>query len=127
MNEEEKRVLIDKYLQAYNTFDIEGMLAAVTTDIEFRNMAQGEVNAQATGKEDLRRLAEQSKGLFSSRKQTLTRFAEHDDRATINVDFEGILAVDLPNGMKKGATLKISGRTDFRFKEGKIREIIDVS
>ena len=39
MNCDEMRALLDRYLSAYNAFDIEGMLAVIHSDIEFKNVA----------------------------------------------------------------------------------------
>jgi ketosteroid isomerase-like protein len=127
MNKDEKRALIERYLCAYNTFDIDGMLSEIHENVEFKNISGGEVNATATGKEELRQLAEQAKGLFLSRKQTATHFESFDDQASIDVDYIGVLAIDLPNGLKKGETLKLSGRSEFSFRDGKIYKITDIS
>ncbi len=127
MNTEEKRTLIKRYLHAYNTFDIDGMLSLLHPNIQFRNIAGGEVTAETSGITALRHLAERSRDLFSFRKQTLTRIALHDNRALIEVAFEGFLAADLPNGMKKGETLRLTGRSEFTFHDGKINRITDIS
>lgn len=127
MKPEEKRALIERYLQAYNAFDVDGMIALLHPDIEFRNIAGGEVTAETSGITSLRTLAEQSKGLFSFRKQTLNRFALHNNQALIEVNFEGVLAADLPNGMKKGETLRLTGRSEFTFHDNKISRITDIS
>jgi hypothetical protein len=37
------------------------------------------------------------------------------------------LASDLPNGMKAGETLRLNGRSEFTFCDGKIYRIKDVS
>ncbi|MEL6139693.1 MAG: nuclear transport factor 2 family protein, partial [Cyanobacteria bacterium J06628_6] len=71
MENSEKRTLILRYIDAYNRFDIDGMLSMLNTDITFKNVSGGEVNAQAEGLEQFRRLAEQAKQLFSQREQTL--------------------------------------------------------
>lgn len=127
MNSDEKRSLIERYLNAYNSFDIDGMLDVIHPAVEFRNITGGEVNAESSGMVALRRLAEQSQTLFSCRKQTLTRFAVHDNQALIEVNFEGVLAADLPNGMKKGETFRLTGRSEFTFRDGKISRITDIS
>ncbi|MEO0538525.1 MAG: hypothetical protein AAF215_32275 [Cyanobacteria bacterium P01_A01_bin.123] len=49
MTEEEKRDLIDRYLDAYNAFDVEEMMSTVHPDVEFKNVSGGEVNAAASG------------------------------------------------------------------------------
>ena len=121
------KALVEKYLDAYNSFDIERMLALVHPSVEFKNVANGAVNAQATGIDAFRQLAEQSKTLFSIRKQTMTSFQGSGDGAVITVTFRAVLAVDLPSGMRQGQELNISGRSEFTFRDGNIVRIIDVS
>ena len=127
MNEDNKQSLIERYLEAYNTFDIEGMMSVIHPDIEFKNVNGGEVNATASGADEFRKLAEQSKGLFSMRKQTITSFETKDDQAFIGIDYEGVLASDFPNGMKAGEILRLNGRSEFAFRDGKIYRITDIS
>jgi ketosteroid isomerase-like protein len=74
MDEDEKHSLIDRYLAAYNAFDIDGMMAVMHPEIEFKNVSGGEVNASTFGAGDFRLLAEQSRELFRPRKQTILRF-----------------------------------------------------
>ena len=127
MNEDNKQSLIERYLEAYNTFDIEGMMSVIHPDIEFKNVNGGEVNATASGADEFRKLAEQSKGLFSMRKQTITSFETKDDQAFIGIDYEGVLASDFPNGMKAGEIHRLNGRSEFAFRDGKIYRITDIS
>lgn len=127
MSADEKRDLIDRYLAAYNAFDVEGMLAPLHPDVAFENVSGGEVNATAAGKDEFRRLAEHAAQLFSSRRQTVTAFDPSGAGATVEVDYEGVLAADLPNGMQAGEALRLSGRSDFGFRDGLIAHIRDVS
>lgn len=122
-----QRQIIENYLDAYNRFDIEGMLAHLHPDIVFQNISAGRINVSTQGIEELRQLARQSCTLFSTRKQTITRFEPALERTTIGVSFEGTLAADLPNGMKKGETVRMFGRTDFAFQDDMIVRITDVS
>lgn len=126
MNENDKRALIERYLDTYNAFDIDGMMAVVHPDIEFKNISSGEVNTTTSGFNEFRKLAEHSKGLFSMRKQTITSFEAKDDQAFIGVDYEGVLSADLPNGMKVGETLRLTGRSEFAFRDRKIYRIMDI-
>jgi len=57
----------------------------------------------------------------------ITTFEEAGNKATIGVDYTGVLAADLPNGMKTGDVLRLTGRSDFVFNEGKISRITDYS
>ena len=127
MNTDEKRSLIDRYIAAYNSFDLDGMLAVLHPDVEFRNVTGGEVNVSTSGAEEFQRVAEQSKGMFVSRHQEITRFQSSTDTAGADIRYEGVLACDLPNGTKAGETLRLEGRSEFRFRDGRIDRIIDYS
>ena len=127
MDEDEKRSMVECYLAAYNAFDIDGMMAVIHPGIEFKNVSGGEVNATTSGASDFRLLAEKSRELFRSRKQKILTFWSNADQASIAVAFEGVLASDLPNGMKAGETLRLNGRSEFTFCDGKIYRIKDVS
>lgn len=127
MTREAQQQTIERYIAAYNAFDIDGMLAVVHPELEFRNVSGGEVNAETTGVEPFRQLAEASKGLFASRCQTITRLDIRGEAATAEIDYHGVLAVDLPNGMKAGDTLRLQGRSEFEFRDGKLSRISDYS
>lgn len=117
--------LIERYIEAYNTFDIETMISTLHPDITFQNISNGEVNAETHGIEAFRTLAEQSKNLFTSRKQTITNVETSEVQTYIDIAFEAILAIDLPNGLKAGETLKLQGSSEFTFCDGKIVSITD--
>ena len=127
MDEDEKRSLVECYLAAYNAFDIDGMMAVIHPDIEFKNVSGGEVNATTSGAGDFRLLAEKSSELFRSRKQKILTFWSNADQASIAVAFEGVLASGLPNGVKAGEMLRLNGRSEFTFCDGKIYRVKDVS
>ena len=127
MEEDEKRTIIEKYINGYNTFDVETMISVIHSEIEFVNISGGEVNATASGIDEFRNLAEEGKNIFSSRKQTIIDFKESDDRAAIEVEYEAVLAADLPNGKKAGETLRLNGLSEFTFRDGKIYRIVDIS
>ena len=127
MKESELRIIIEKYVNAYNTYDIEAMMSVIHPEIEFVNLSGGEVNASASGIDEFRNMAEETKDLFSSRKQTIIDFKEKDDQAAIEVEYEGVLAANLPNGMKAGETISLQGLSEFTFRDGKIFRIVDMS
>jgi len=117
--------LIKRYIEAYNTFDIETMMSTLHPDIAFQNISNGEINAETHGMEAFRTLAEQSKGLFTSRKQTITNVETNESQTRIDVTFEAVLAIDLPNGLKAGELLQLQGSSEFTFRDGKIVSIVD--
>lgn len=125
--EERHRSVVDRYLAAYNAFDVPGMLALMDPEVEFRNVAGGVVTAQADGVEELRRLAGQAAALFTTRRQTVTDYAEDGDVATVGIDYEGVLAADLGPGLAAGDTLRLQGRSTFHLRDGRIVRIVDES
>jgi hypothetical protein len=127
MDESEKVRLLEKYIASYNAFDIDAMLSVVSKDIKFRNISNGEETASASGKEALRNLAEASKSLFSSRHQTMEYLEINEEKTKVKISFKGVLAADLPNGLKAGHAIELNGRSEFQFKDGKISVIIDIS
>ncbi len=64
MDEDEKRSLVERYLAAYNAFDIDGMMELIHPNIEFKNVSGGEVNATASDVIKYRQLAEKSKSFL---------------------------------------------------------------
>lgn len=127
MTNEEQITAIQRYITAYNAFDVDAMAALLHPDVIFKNVAGGQVNAQAVGIEQFRQLANDSKKMFSSRQQTATGFKFGSDSVRVDIAYEGVLAVDLPNGMKAGETLRLSGWSAFSFRDGKIFLISDFS
>ena len=127
MTPTEMRTLIDRYINAYNRMDVDEMLLTVHPNVEFKNISGGVVNASTSGVAELKALAQQSLSLFSERHQHILSFETHDARAVVSIAFRAVVARDLPNGLKKGHVLNLSGRSEFEFRDGAISKITDVS
>jgi ketosteroid isomerase-like protein len=127
MAQEEIKDSIYRYIEAYNNFDIDTMMEVLAKDIRFENIAGGEVNAKTSGKAEFEILARQSARLFASRKQTVKKIKIEGDRAFVEIEFEGVLAQDFPNGLKAGETLALKGTSEFGFTNGFISSIVDKS
>ncbi|WP_336789614.1 nuclear transport factor 2 family protein [Paenibacillus sp. MMO-177] len=123
----EIRGIIENYLEAYNTFNIEGMVHLLHKDIVFRNISNGETTTETRGIQAFRELAEQSSTMFSSRRQIITECSIINDKVEVGIDYEGILAVNFPNGLKMGDKLQLNGKSKYEIKEGKISLIEDYS
>jgi hypothetical protein len=118
---------IERYLAAYNAFDIEAMLAQLDPAIRFENFAGGQLTAEASGIEAFRALAEQSKNLFSEREQRITALVRQDGMLVADIAWRGRLAADLPDGPPAGTLLEMRGRSEFAFGAGGIVKIVDRS
>jgi hypothetical protein len=125
-NSKEKR-LVQQYVDAYNTFDIDGMAALLHEEVEFRNISDGEVEVETKGIDAFRELAEQSKDVFSKRCQTIKQFMILPNKVEIEIDYEAVLAIDLPIGLNAGEKLKLQGKSIFEIKDEKLYLIEDYS
>ncbi len=126
MSETQKRI-IENYIEAYNNFDVDKMLTNLHENIVFKNISNGEVNLTTSGISEFQTQAEQAKNLFSQREQKITEIRFEDDSAQVEIDYYGVFAVDLPNGLKAGDKIELKGKSIFRFKDEKIYEITDIS
>jgi ketosteroid isomerase-like protein len=127
MEDSAKQNFIERYIGAYNNFDVDGMLAGLHNDVVFKNITNGEINLQTDGIEAFRSQAEQAKAFFSERTQTITSIRFGESQTEVDIDYIAILAIDLPNGMKIGDKLELKGKSIFRFSDGKIIDIQDIS
>lgn len=121
------RTLINDYIEAYNAFDVDRMVGLLHENIEFRNISSGVVDTETKGIEAFRTLAEQAANLFSKRQQSISKITITNDTAEVELDYEGTLAADLPNGWKAGETVNVKGKSIFYMKDGKLIMIEDYS
>lgn len=124
---EKQQEAIENYINAYNHFDIEGMTADLDENIVFKNLSNGEIDLKTEGLAAFKKQANTAKQYFKQRKQTIEKWIFNDKKISIHIDYEAILNIDLPNGLKKGDTLKLKGKSSFEFDQGKIISITDES
>jgi hypothetical protein len=127
MISEKSKEIIENYIMSYNSFDIESMVKLLHKEIVFRDFTNGEMNTETRGIQKFRELAEKSSKIFSSRRQTVIDYTAIDDKAEVQIEYEAILAVDLPNGLKSGDKIQLKGKSIFGLNEGKISLIEDYS
>ena len=127
MTPDEMKTIVERYIDAYNRMNIDEMLLNVHPDVEFRNISAGMVNVSTAGISELRALAQQSLSLFTERQQVIESFQCAGSRVLVSVAFRAVAANDLPNGLKTGDVLILSGRSEFEFREGVISKITDIS
>lgn len=128
MNENDNRsTIIKNYIKAYNNFDVENMLSNLHDDIEFKNISNGEVNLTTKGITEFKTQAEKAKSIFSKREQKITALHFDENKAEVEISYTGILAVDLPNGLKSGHKIELNGQSIFTFQDNKIIKIEDIS
>ncbi|MEM6726062.1 MAG: nuclear transport factor 2 family protein [Bacteroidota bacterium] len=121
------RSMIEAYVQAYNALDVEGMIKHLHEDVVFENSSNGEVDLRTEGRAAFEAQALKALTLFSQRQQTITSWESDADSIWIGIAYVGILAIDLPNGLKKGDELSLQGRSIFQFQNNQIILIRDES
>ncbi len=119
--------IIDDYIKAYNEFDVDRMLNNVHRDVEFKNIANNEINVHIQGKTILKTQAEDSTKLMKKREMKITDQTIKGDIVENNIAFKAVLNIDIPDGPKAGELVKFKGKSIFKFKNGKIISIEDIS
>ena len=122
-----RETIITNYIDGYNQFDIEKMVADFDEHVQFENISNGVTNMSVSGLALFIEQAEQAKNYFSSRKQSVKSFLHRDDETEIEIDYQAILEIDFPNGLKSGDELKLKGKSVFKFLGNKIIKLIDMS
>ncbi len=119
--------IVQDFIEAYNRFDVESMMKFLHPDIEFRNVSNGTPTLHTAGLSEFRAQAESACRLFSARRQRIQKIEFGDDRIEVAIEYAATLAVDLPNGVKAGGKLELSGRSIYRFSGDAIIGIEDIS
>jgi ketosteroid isomerase-like protein len=127
MNTTAPKQLVESYIEAYNRFDVAGMLAPLHEDVVFRNISNGEVNLTTTGKAAFRQQAEQATQYFAEREQRVTDWQVNGPRVEVAIDYSAVAAIAFPNGLKPGDALHLQGKSVFEIKNGQITSIEDIS
>lgn len=127
MENQEKKLMVEKYFKSYNEFDVDKMVSYLHEDVEFKNISQGHVTLSLNGKKAFTNQARQAVSLFEKRELKIDEIEFDEDVADIKINFMGILAVDVPEGPSKGEKVELKGRTVLKFQDGKISSIEDIS
>lgn len=123
----DREEIILNYVQGYNNFNVSKMVADFSDEITFENIQNGQTSMTLIGIEEFKLQAETAKNYFSERQQKIKSFRHEEDKTEIEIEYFGVLAVDFPNGMKKGQELNLNGKSIFVFKDKKIIKLTDIS
>jgi hypothetical protein len=119
--------IIQNYINGYNAFDVDKMVEDLDEAILFENVFNGETTMSLTGLKAFKEQAALAKDYFSARTQTIKSFTHLKDETAIEIDYQAILAIDFPNGLKKGDELNLQGKSIFTFSGSKIIKLTDIS
>ncbi|SOD91853.1 nuclear transport factor 2 family protein [Spirosoma fluviale] len=119
--------IIRAYIQAYNDNDIPAMLVLLDDHIIFENVSNTTGVTTTTSKQAFEQLAIQSVSYFAERKQIIRFMVMGTDSAAVEIDYQAVLAQDLPNELKAGDQLNLRGVSFFEIQNRKIIRISDYS
>nr|WP_199000248.1 nuclear transport factor 2 family protein [Flavobacterium sp. ASV13] len=123
----DREKIIQNYIDGYNEFDANKMMADFGDEIVFENIQNSEVNMTLNGLNEFKEQAEKAKSYFSKRSQVITVFNHFESKTEIEIAYCAVLAMDFPNGMKRGQELNLKGKSVFEFLDNKIIKLSDVS
>lgn len=119
-------VIVRRYLDAYNRRDPAELARCVTEDVVFENVSNSGQSLSLKGREAFAELAEKSASMFVMRRQIVRLAVVQDDRAALEIDWEGVPSSDLP-GMPAGKRASLRGATFITLRDGLISHITDLS
>jgi hypothetical protein len=119
--------IVRYFIQEYNSFNIDGMMKHLHPEVKFKNISGGKTDIETNGKEEFEKLASSSAAIFNSREQQIISIKEDGNKVVVDIEFRGILAAEMPPGLKAGETLVIKGKSEYTFQENLIISVIDES
>ncbi|WP_262249106.1 nuclear transport factor 2 family protein [Parapedobacter soli] len=124
----ERATIIYQYVKAYNEQDVPGMLAHMADAVVFDNCENNLVTLHLEGIDEFRKQAIDALTYFTERRQRILSLTHKPNATEITVAYEAIVGVDLPDGIKEGDKIQLTGRSVFEFSPtGKISKLTDYS
>lgn len=123
----DRETIIDNYIEGYNHFNVEQMLKDLDPSVQFRNVFKEEVLLELNGIDAFKAQAESALDYFSERSQTINSTRHQAGAVEVEIAYKAIAAQDLPNGLKAGQELHLTGTSVFTFNDhNKITSITDI-
>jgi len=118
--------IVQKYINAYNNFDIETMVSLMHNDCIYEGKTKGIQSFCIKGKHSFRQINMLSKNNYTFRKQVIEGFIESMNKVEVNLYFKAILAVDVSELGKKGEEIAFETKSVFEFKNGLIYKLTNL-
>lgn len=126
MDVEGKRSVIECFVHAFNSFDVDTMVSLLDPDAEYRCIVNGAVLHGTSGIDEFRSLGEQWRLHYSSRKLTVMEMYEKGCQVIMEINYAAVMAADSADGMKAGDTVKREGISEVVFRDDKILSITEI-
>lgn len=127
MTNDERLVAVKRFVEAYNRFDVDSMIAELSADVRFTNVSGGSIDLETNGIDAFRAQAETAAELFSEREQSITGVEFGDETVEVEIAYRATLASNIAGGPRAGDRIELAGRSVYSFAGGKICGIVDIS
>lgn len=109
--------IVRNYIQAYNNFDVEGMVQHFSEDVVFENIQNGVTTDSLEGIEAFKEQAESAKSFFEDREQVISELHESSNLIEVRIQYTASLAMDISDTIKQGDKIELAGKSYFYFND----------
>jgi len=119
--------LVRRYVERYNSNDVEGMLECCADDVVFETISNPGGSIRLSGKDEMREVIEATTRAFLERRHELVTILVDGQRAAAETVFSGVAAAELGQYVRQGEHVSIRGATMFELRDNKLSRICDYS
>ena len=119
--------LVRKYVDSYNSNDVEAMLDCCNDDVVFETITNPGGSIRLNGKDEVREVLIATTLAFRERRHQLIGIIVEGDRAAAETVFSGVAAAELGNHVRPGEHVSIRGATIFERHGERLGRICDYS
>ncbi len=119
--------LVRRYVDRYNSNDVEGMLECCSDSVVFETVTNPGGSIKLNGKEEMREVLVATTRAFRERRHQLVGIIVDGNRAAAETIFSGVAAAELGDHVRSGDHISIRGATIFETRDGRLERICDYS
>lgn len=119
--------LVRRYVERYNSNDVEGMLDCCADDVVFETITNPGGSIRLNGKDEMREVIEATTRAFRERRHEVVSILVDGPKAAAETVFSGVAAAELGNHVRPGEHVSIRGATLFETRGDKLSRICDYS
>lgn len=123
----EVATLVRRYVERYNSNDVEGMLDCCSDDIVFETVTNPNGAIRLKGKAEMREVLNATTLAFRERRHEVIAMIVDGERAAAETVFSGVAAAELGQNVRLGDHISIRGATIFELHDGRLGRICDYS
>lgn len=119
--------LVRRYVDRYNSNDVDGMLECCVDDVVFETVSNPGGSIRLNGKDEMREIIEATTRAFRERRHEVVSILVDGEKAAAETVFSGVAATELGQHVRPGEHVSIRGATLFETRGNKLARICDYS